>query len=185
MSSVLTFVLSELLYFLVFLLNIVIVISAAAWLFFSTNTYVKKYFDVISSSAKRLAFLFATTSTLGSLYFSEIMNYTPCPLCWYQRIFMYPLVVLFGLDLLKEWKSSWRYAIPLSFIGGAIALYHTGLHQVARFGGEVASCGSSNVPCAAINGLSYGYITIPVMALTGFLAVILTYYVKKEWDVTE
>lgn len=181
MQSVITFVLSELFYFLVFVLNIVMVASVIAWFFFSRNKYVKMYFDFLQTYAKKLAFTAVTVSTIGSLYYSEIMGYTPCPLCWYQRIFMYPLVIIFGLDLFKGWKSSWRYAVPLSFIGGAIALYHTGLHQVVRLGGEAVSCGSDNVPCAAMNALSYGYITIPVMALTGFLAVILVYYVKESW----
>jgi len=185
MSAALTFFTSELLYFLVFALNIVMVVSVVAWLFFTQNEYVKTYFELIKTYAKHLAFTVVTVSTLGSLYFSEIMNYAPCPLCWYQRIFMYPLAILFGLDLLKGWKTSWRYGLPLAFIGGAIALYHTGLHQLVRFGGEAVSCGSDNVPCSAFNAMNYGYITIPAMALTGFLAVILVYYVKENWGGAE
>ena len=71
-----------------------------------------------------VAFLVSLIATLGSLFFSEIMNFVPCSLCWYQRIFMYPLVFIFLTNLLYPDKSVFKYSFPLVFIGLIISIYH-------------------------------------------------------------
>jgi disulfide bond formation protein DsbB len=120
----------------------------------------------------------ALVATLGSLYFSEVLMYIPCELCWYQRIFMYPLVVLLGIAAVKKDAAIANYVLPLSVIGGTISIYHYLVQKVAFFGENSVSCGV--VPCTGqyINWL--GFITIPFLALTGFTAItILLIYVKK------
>ena len=66
----------------------------------------------------------ATIAMLGSLYLSEIANFLPCLFCWYQRIAMYPLVVVLGVGALRSDPGVWRYALPLPVIGFLIAAYH-------------------------------------------------------------
>jgi disulfide bond formation protein DsbB len=122
---------------------------------------------ILSGNALPLAFLVALVSTLGSLYFSEILQYVPCELCWFQRIFMYPQVVIFAIALLKNDKGAFWYAIPLSAIGGSISVYNYWLQLAA----SATSC-AGGASCSDMQFLSYGYITIATMALTGFMLII-------------
>ena len=116
-----------------------------------------------------LAFLVALTATVGSLYFSEVARFTPCVLCWYQRIAMYPLVVLLGVAALRGDVSVRRYVGPVAIIGAAISIYHIG---VERLPGLPSGACSLDVPCDLIWIERFGFITIPVMALVGFLAIL-------------
>lgn len=70
-----------------------------------------------------LAWVTALIATLGSLYFSEIQKFNPCPLCWYQRICMYPLVVILGIAAFRSDYGARKYALSLAVIGWSIALY--------------------------------------------------------------
>jgi len=116
-----------------------------------------------------LAWLVALVATGGSLYFSEVKQYVPCALCWYQRIFMYPLVVLLGIASFRNDRRVVPYLQSLSIIGGLIALYHVLEQNVPGFAApHMCNVG---VPCAAkyINWL--GFISIPVLALTAFVLI--------------
>ncbi|GJM71062.1 hypothetical protein HMSSN036_32780 [Paenibacillus macerans] len=73
-----------------------------------------------------LAWLVALVATAGSLYLSEVLHYEPCRLCWFQRIFMYPQVILLGIAAYRNDRSIIPYVLPLSIIGGTISLYHYG-----------------------------------------------------------
>ncbi|MFT4326563.1 MAG: disulfide oxidoreductase [Candidatus Woesearchaeota archaeon] len=125
------------------------------------------------------AFSLVLVATIGSLYYSEIRGFTPCVLCWYQRIFMYPLVILLGIAVWKKDYGVKKYALPLAGIGSFFAIMHyiqqktavTVLEFCSLEGG--ASCG---VPFV----FRFGYITIPFMALTAFIGVILLLWNLKE-----
>lgn len=119
-----------------------------------------------------LAFFAALAAMLGSLFYSDIKNYTPCLLCWYQRIFIYPLTFLLGIAWLKDDKAVWRYVLPLASIGGLIAAFHY-IEQVTT--NPLAPCGAIgySVSCAEHFVLRYGYITIPLMAVTACAMVIV------------
>jgi disulfide bond formation protein DsbB len=128
-----------------------------------------------------LAFAVALTSTLGSLFLSEVAGFVPCALCWYQRIAMYPLVIVLGI---AAWRGDQRvgyYAVPLATIGAIIAAYHIALQRLP--GLPTAAC-SLDVPCTAIYVERFGFVTIPVMALIGFgsIVVILTLLVPRSSD---
>lgn len=125
--------------------------------------------EVIGPAALWLAFLVALTATAGSLYFSEVARFTPCVLCWYQRIAMYPLVLLLGVAAVRGDLSVRRYVAPLAIIGAAISIYHIG---VERLPGLRSGACSLDVPCDLIYVERFGFITIPVMALVGFLAIL-------------
>lgn len=111
-------------------------------------------------------------ATLGSLFFSEVLKYVPCNLCWYQRIFMYPLVIILGLAIFKKDYKIASYSAILSGIGGLISLYHYGVQKIPFLGENSVSCGM--VPCTGqyINWL--GFITIPFLALTAFIIIFVT-----------
>jgi disulfide bond formation protein DsbB len=129
----------------------------------------RKMLGLAPKYAVPFAFTVALISTLGSLYFSEIANFVPCELCWFQRIFMYPQVILFGIALFKKDKGVFSYALPLSIIGACIAGYNYWL----QMSGSVSTTCSAGVSCATAPFFSYGFITIAYMALTGFLLIIL------------
>lgn len=116
-----------------------------------------------------LAWLVAVVATVGSLYFSEVLRFVPCTLCWYQRIAMYPLVLLLGIAAFRDDLAVRAYAIPLAGIGAVTALYHILLEQ--GIVPATASC-AVGVPCSVryINWL--GFITIPTLALVAFVLII-------------
>jgi disulfide bond formation protein DsbB len=138
---------------------------------FSSNArkLAAKVKSIIARYALQFGFAVALVSTLGSLYFSEIAGFIPCELCWFQRIFMYPQAIIFGIALLKKDSRVLTYTLPLSVIGGAFSAYNYYLQLTA----SKATC-SIGESCATSPFFLYGYITIATMALTGFviLAVI-------------
>jgi disulfide bond formation protein DsbB len=111
----------------------------------------------------------ALIATLGSLYFSEVLKFIPCDLCWFQRIFMYPQVILLGLAVIRKEYGIARYSLALSVIGGSISLYHYLIQKVPFSQSPAISCG--RIPCTGqyINWL--GFITIPFLALIAFVLI--------------
>lgn len=77
-----------------------------------------------------LAWATSFIAMLGSLYFSEIMEYVPCELCWYQRILMYPLVIILGISIIKREYTIARYSLALSMIGAIISIYHSNIFHL-------------------------------------------------------
>lgn len=137
----------------------------------------------LGHAALWLAASVALTATAGSLYLSEIAGFVPCTLCWYQRIAMYPLVVVLGI---AAWRGDFairRYVVPLATIGAAIAAYHVALQRLP--GLPSGGC-SLNLPCSAIDLERFGFVTTPVMALIAFLAIlVLLIWVAPRDDARE
>ena len=125
--------------------------------------FVKKY-------AMYLAFLQAWAAVLGSLYFSEIKDLTPCFLCWVQRIFMYPLIFIFTVAILRRDKNVAYYVLPLSISGVLIGLYQYLLQMTPLSRVELATC-SVTAPCSAIDIMFFGFVTIPFLSMTAFLVI--------------
>ena len=124
-----------------------------------------------------LGFAVATTATLGSLYLSDIVHLVPCTYCWYQRIAMYPLVVIFGIAALRKDQGVRIYATALAVIGAAIALYHRIVQVFPELNGSACSSG---VPCTAAYFTQFGFVTIPYMALSGFLLILALLYIDRS-----
>lgn len=118
-------------------------------------------------------------ATAGSLFFSEVLKYIPCDLCWYQRILMYPLIILLGIaSAKKDYKMS-LYAVVLSSIGGLISLYHYLVQKVPALHELGNACGI--VPCNTDYINWFGFITIPFLALIAFTLIsILQVIVMKN-----
>ncbi|MFB6199391.1 MAG: disulfide bond formation protein B [Candidatus Nanohaloarchaea archaeon] len=137
---------------------------------------VSKIQTVLKTRARELSLLTALTATTGSLYLSNVLGWTPCRLCWFQRIFMYPLVVLLTVSLLLDRKDVQDFVIPMTLVGLPISIYHYLVQRVEQF--HSAGCSILQVSCQTEYTFHYGYITIPLMAATAFLAILLlmSYY---------
>src|SRR5688572_25368727 len=116
-----------------------------------------------------IAWGIAAIATLGSLYFSEIADFIPCRLCWFQRIGMYPLaVILFVAALRRDRANGVFYALAFPVVGAAVSAYH--LYIEANPGAESAGC-KIGAPCSVKWIEEFGYVTIPMLAITAFAAV--------------
>lgn len=111
----------------------------------------------------------ALIATAGSLYFSEIRGYAPCELCWIQRIFMYPLVIVLGVAFVQKNVRIAATALVFSIVGGGISIYHYGLQKLNFLADAAPSCGL--VPCNGEYINLFGFITIPFLALTAFILI--------------
>jgi len=116
-----------------------------------------------------LAWLLAAVATLGALFFSEIMGFAPCVLCWYQRIAMFPLVLILAAGLLPFDARVVRYALPLAITGLAIALFHVAV--VAGWIPENLQPCRQGIPCSEVQVRWLGFITIPFLSALSFAGV--------------
>ena len=127
------------------------------------------YVDEVGPHALVLAFLVAAISMSGSLYFSEGAHFTPCKLCWYQRIAMYPLVPVLGLAAWRRDEGIRRYVTTLAALGAVVSAYHVLLERAPSL--ESGACDVAN-PCTIIWVRRFGYLTIPTMALSAFALIL-------------
>lgn len=120
----------------------------------------------------------ALIATLGSLYFSEIRGYEPCELCWYQRIIMYPIVVISGIAIYQKNARIALTTLVFSGIGVLTSGYHYAIQKIDFFGERAPECGLVSCTGEYINYL--GFITIPFLALVAFsgIAVMSIYLLK-------
>lgn len=118
-----------------------------------------------------LAWLVALAAMLGSLYFSEVRHFVPCTLCWYQRILMYPLAIVLGIASYRQDAAVRNYVLPLSILGMAFAVYQLLEQHIPGFGAP-GLC-RLGVPCDLHYIDWLGFITIPLLSLTGFTLITL------------
>lgn len=116
-----------------------------------------------------ISWMIAVIATSGSLFFSEVLKYTPCNLCWYQRILMYPLSILLLIATVKQDRNISAYVLPLSILGGLISTYHYLLEKTDLFPNGDAACGI--VPCTTEYINWFGFVTIPFLALVAFILI--------------
>lgn len=123
---------------------------------------------LMAPAAMWLAWAVAAVATGGSLYFSEFAHFIPCQLCWYQRICMYPLVVTLFVGAVLRDRRGWLYSALFPVVGAAIAIRH--IYVELNPGAESAAC-KIGAPCSTKWIEEFGYVTIPVLALTGFVLI--------------
>jgi disulfide bond formation protein DsbB len=144
---------------------------------FVRNTVFDRISGWVGRHALALSFFAALGGLVGSLVYSEVIGFEPCVLCWIQRLFMYPQVLLFGLGLWWKEKAILAYGCALSILGGLVALYHS----YTQLGGHsLTPCTSDGGACSKIYVLEFGYITIPMMSLTLFLILIALYIAARR-----
>lgn len=117
------------------------------------------------------AWVIALVASVGSLFFSEVMGLPPCVLCWYQRIAMYPLVLIIGGGIMTQDSRMRFYALPLCVSGLIISIYHNLLYY-GVLPESILPC-TAGVSCTSRQIEWFGLITIPLMALAAFVCLTL------------
>lgn len=171
------FFLNKTLGFVTFLIHIAL-ISGGVYFFLNRKNKENFLLQFVAKNGILLAFFTALAATLLSLYYSEIAGFVPCVLCWWQRIFIYPQVLLLALAIYKKENSIVDYALLLTFVGGLIALYHT---YISYGGAAFLPCGADGISCTRRYVYEFGYITIPLMSLTSFLMTGAFLGIKKYY----
>ncbi|MHB1330573.1 MAG: disulfide bond formation protein B [Minisyncoccota bacterium] len=137
----------------------------------TTSRFIGKY-------AVSLGLLVASAAFFGSLFYSNIVGFPPCELCWWQRIFIYPLLPLFAVAFWKRDGGVFRFAVPLSVIASVVSIYHL---FVQMGGNSIIPC-SASATCDSIYVNAFGYVTIPAMALTVSITILLLSWAKRIYD---
>lgn len=125
------------------------------------------------------AWVQALAATFGSLYASEILGWAPCVLCWYQRILMYPLVLILPVGIIKKDKNLSFYVLPLTILGMVVALYQH-LLQIGIIPDKITPC-TFGVSCLT-KYIDFGFITLPLLSFFGFafIALCVVFYGSKK-----
>jgi len=144
-------------------------VVVVARLLASDNALAAAVSGAVDEAGLWVAFIVAATSTLGSLYFSEVANYVPCRLCWFQRIAMYPLAVILLVAAIRGDRTVRWYVAPLAVVGALVSTYHYAIEWRPSLEGGACGIGPS---CAAIWFRELGFVTLPFMALCGFLTIL-------------
>ncbi len=130
---------------------------------------------------KKYTFILGFLSGLGafilSIFYSEIIGFPVCELCWIQRIFLYPQLILFGMELYKRDKSMVDFSLVFATIGSLMSIYHVYVENGGTSGLSCATgtslSGANQASCAVRYIYEFGYITMPIMALTLSLFIII------------
>lgn len=125
-----------------------------------------------------ICWLIASVSTMGSLFFSYIMEFAPCVLCWYQRICLFPLVVILPFGLLPFDKSVVKYALPLAVSGWLLAIYHNLLYA-GLISKSLQPC-SQGVSCTEEYIKLFGFLSIPMLSLIAFSLIVALLIILKR-----
>ncbi len=148
------------------------VLSVLTLLFIFFGPRKNAFLEFIDSRFLIIGFLISLFAAVFSMVYSVIVGFAPCELCWYQRIFCFPMVFLFGVALWKKDRKVIRYAMPLLLVGFAIAVYQSIVYYFANPG---------NIPCDASGVSCYqhlvsefgGYISVPMLSLTAFVSLLV------------
>lgn len=132
---------------------------------------------MIKKHSVLIAWIISLIATLGSLYFSEIVGYPPCDLCWYQRIFMYPMTIILGIAVYKRSNEVIPYILPLPLIGFSIALYQYILQNLPS--GDSAFCGP-DISCTTKYIDLFGFITLPFLSMVSFAIIFVLLLVARK-----
>ena len=165
----------------IFLYGAAALIGILILIWFSLMFVASRFSDSIDESYQNLrrrlsplaitgAWGVATLAMAGSLYFSEIAHYTPCTLCWYQRIAMYPLVLILAIAAIRRDVAIRLYAIPLALVGVVISSYHYLLEWFPAIDAGACTVG---IPCSQVWFREFGFVSLPLLALVAFLVVIV------------
>jgi disulfide bond formation protein DsbB len=159
-------------------------VTLLAILIFQSKTKAARW---IEKNALILMFIVALIASCGSLFLSEIGGWVPCKLCWFQRMFMYPQVILLSIALWQRDRKIAPYILALCLVGMVFSSIHY-IEQVNAalypITGNLTSCDTSGVSCVATQiNFTFGYITIPMMALTAFIlnAISSFFVVRRSW----
>lgn len=117
------------------------------------------------------AWVIALVSTLGALFIGEVLGQTPCQLCWYQRIAMFPLALILGIACLNDDVSVRRYVIPIALAGAGIAMWHTLLY-FGVISASIVPC-DKTLSCTGASMTIFGWVPIPFLSLVAFVLILV------------
>jgi disulfide bond formation protein DsbB len=144
-------------------------VQGLAWLTADGRIARDRIAAAVAPNALVLASVVAVLATAGSLYFSEVAHFEPCRLCWYQRIAMYPLVVVLGVAAWRRDRGAVATARILALIGVIVSGFHVALERFPAL--DTGSCGTGPA-CSVIWFQIYGFVTLPFLALSAFLLIL-------------
>lgn len=157
----------------IFILGIVILWLGTSFGQKSTKKKAADLLSKIGSGGLIMGFVVALTSVVLSIVYSDVIGFQPCKLCWIQRIFLYPQVIILGLTLWKKTRDAIAYCLSLSIIGAVIAAYN--FYGQSFNPSILPACDvSGGASCAVRFFVEFGYITIPMMSLTAFSLIIVS-----------
>lgn len=164
--------------FLTLVFQLAFVFIIFSFVFRNKIVFCKKTIDFVSKKSLLLAFMAISGAILGSLFYSEVIGYDPCSLCWVQRAFMFPQIAFLGLALWKKDKNFHLFPLVLAPGGGVVALYQ---YYGQMFNQSALSCGAGP-SCAQRFFVEFSYITIPMMSFTIFalVSVFIILYRKRS-----
>ena len=135
--------------------------------------------ELVGKYAIPFGFIVALSAISGSLFYSELVGFEPCVLCWWQRVFLYPQVILFGVALWKGKTDVFSYAVPLVLLSTVLSVYH---EYVYLGGTSILPCTALGGACSKIYVLAFGYITIPMMSLTISIFILLLAWAHRIYQ---
>jgi disulfide bond formation protein DsbB len=136
----------------------------------------RKIYEFLGDNSIVIGFAAALGAVLGSLFYSNVVGYEPCELCWWQRVFLYPTVVMLGIAWWKKDKKVFRYIAVFSVLAILVAVYQ---ELATRTGFSMLECTSAGGACSKVYVKEFGYITIPVMSLTASAWLLLVAWVNR------
>lgn len=144
----------------------------------------KHLYNFVHKYILELLFFGILSAVVGSLVYSDIVGFLPCELCWWQRILMYPQLLIVAMAWRKKDKNVIDYLLPFSVLGALIALYQSFVQWGFSFGIE-GGCVAAGGECAKVYFTQYSYITIPFMSFTVFIYIITLkfIYYHKDWKI--
>lgn len=149
-------------------------------IYFREDRREPKLLKVISEYVLPLGFFATLGGVLLSLFYSEYLFYAPCSLCWYQRIFLYPQIFLFGLAWYRKDKNILSYSLLLSLVGLIIATDH----HILQIGyNALAPCSTAPfaVDCSKPSFIEFGFVTFPLMSVVLFIFLIVISFIGKKF----
>ena len=138
----------------------------------------QKLLAIIRPFAIPLAWLQAMVAMVGSLYGSEILKFTPCNLCWYQRIALYPQTIILAIAMFRGDKKVWMYALPLAALGWLFGLYQNLLYY-GVIPETIALC-TNSTPCTTRYMSLFGFIDFPQLSLLALTVIIVLLFISRE-----
>ena len=169
MTDTLSLVLAAVAVVLQVVLGWLLLLAIAALFSDSARSALRAVRDTLLGGELWAAWAVAAVATLASLYYSEIADFVPCRLCWFQRIAMYPMaVILLIAAVRRDRRGGALYALPLPVLGAMVSIYHVYIELNPE--AESASC-KIGAPCSVKWVEELGYVTLPVLALTAFATI--------------
>jgi len=139
----------------------------------------QRWFQLLVDHAALWAWVVALVAMLGSLFYSEVIGYEPCKLCWWQRIFMYPLAVILALSWQRRERVALFYAGWLALLGGVVAAYHYTMQRGLLPSAVCSITGAAD--CSREYVFAFDYVTIPLMSLTAFVLIMVLVWAGWKW----